>query len=413
MRLGRDIVLFVIAMALLGCAGGIFDTTSNNYYAETFRITAEQRGDLELPREFPGFMVAVMSGVLFFVAEVHLGVLSAGLLALGMLGLAAFANQSHQYANMLVFLVMWSAGAHLSMPVTQSLALTLAEDRQVGMKLGALASLRAIATVVGCAVVWVYFRHFGGRFSVTFALGGGIAAVAAVVFLWLGRTMPPAHHGPRPKLVLKRRYGLFYVLSILFGARKQVFLTFGPWVLIRLYQRRADTIAELVIIATVLAMGLMPVVGWLLDRLGERCVLMADAALSAVVCLSYGFAGDLFAPSAAFLVVCGAFVLDQFLFGVQMARTTYLSKIAENRADIGGTLGMGVSLDHAVSIPVAMLGGRLWQAFGSHRPVFMAAACVAFAALAACSRIRIPQVARPELVRTPQEALEDVRAETL
>ena len=65
-KLNRNLILFALAVAFLGCAGGIFETTSNNYYAKTFGITAEQRGDLELPREFPGFMVAVLAGVLFF-----------------------------------------------------------------------------------------------------------------------------------------------------------------------------------------------------------------------------------------------------------------------------------------------------------------------------------------------------------
>ena len=86
MKLNRNIVLFALAMAFLGCAGGIFETTSNNYYAETFNITAEQRGDLELPREFPGFMVAAMAGALFFATEAALGIAAACMVSLGMVG---------------------------------------------------------------------------------------------------------------------------------------------------------------------------------------------------------------------------------------------------------------------------------------------------------------------------------------
>jgi hypothetical protein len=95
---------------------------------------------------------------------------------------------------------------------------------------------------------------------------------------------------------------------------------------------------------------------------------------------------------AALLLACLAYVLDQFLFGVQMARTTYLSKIADSRRDISGTLALGVSLNHAVSIPIAMLGGRLWAAAGSHRPVFLGAACVAIVTLAACRFIHIERI---------------------
>ncbi|MHC4479402.1 MAG: MFS transporter, partial [Planctomycetota bacterium] len=194
------------------------------------------------------------------------------------------------------------------------------------------------------------------------------------------------------------RYGLFYTLAILFGARKQVFITFGPWVLIRVYEQGADTIAQLVMASTFLSVLLLPMVGRLIDRWGERVVLMADALLLLVVCLTYGFAGDVFSHRVAFACVCGAFVLDLFLFGVQMARTTYLSKVAAARRDISSTLGLGVTLDHAVAIPIAMLGGRLWVAAGSHRPVFIAAAGVALATLVASSFIRIPREQDAEAV---------------
>ena len=390
MRANRHIVLFVLAVCLLGCAGGIFETTSNNYYAETFNITAEQRGDLELPREFPGFMVAAMAGALFFATEAALGIAAACMVSLGMVGLALFAHQSHQYGNMIAFLLVWSAGTHLMMPVTQGLALALAGGRNEGAKLGTLASVRALATVAGCALVWVYFGRFGGRFPVTFLTGGAIAAAAAVLFVVLARTMPPIHHGPRPKLVVKKRYRLYYALSVLFGARKQVFITFGPWVIIRIFNQGPETIAKLWIVSTLLMMVLMPLVGRLVDVIGERVVLMADAVVLLLVCLAYAFARDLLPDGPAFLLVCAAYVTDNLLFGVQMARATYLSKIAETRRDISGTLGLGVSIDHAVSIPVAMLGGRLWVAAGGYRPVFLAAAVVALATFVTCSFIRIP-----------------------
>jgi predicted MFS family arabinose efflux permease len=385
MRANRHILLFVLAVCLLSCAGGIFETTSNNYYSDTFGISAEQRG----------FMVAVMAGALFFATEAALGIAAAGMVSLGLVGLALFAHSSDQYGSMIAFLVVWSAGTHLMMPVTQGLALALAEGRSEGAKLGALASLRALATVAGCAIVWIYFGRFEGRFPVTFITAGAIAALAAAMFVALARTMPPIHHGPRPKLVLKKRYRLFYALSVLFGARKQVFITFGPWVIIRIFHQGPDTIAKLWIVSTLLMMGLMPLVGRLIDRFGERLVLTADALMLLCVCLTYAFAQDILPAGPAFLLVCAAYVTDNMLFGVQMARATYLSKIAEDRRDVSGTIGLGVSIDHAVSIPVAMLGGELWVATGGHRPVFLAAAVIAVVTFATCRFIRVPARAEP------------------
>ncbi|MCK4283794.1 MAG: MFS transporter [Candidatus Brocadiae bacterium] len=398
----RAIVLFVAAVCLLGAAGGIFDTSYNNYLDHTFHITAEQRGDLELPREFPGFMVAILAGALFFVGEVNLTLVAAGLVGAGMVGLAAFAGQGHQYVQMLVFTVVWSAGAHLMMPANQSLALRLAGEGRTGGDLGKLAAVRALAAIVGYGLVWLNFTVFPHRYPTAFLLGAGAAVVAALFLLGLKRVMPEIHRGPRPKFVFKKRYWLFYLLSALFGARKQVFITFGPWVLIRIFSQPPQTFAKLRIVATVLTVLLVPWVGRLVDRIGVRVVLMADAVLLLCVCLAYGFAQDTFPASAALLVVCGAFVVDQLLFPVQMARTVYLFRIAESRRDITATLGLGVTIDHAVSIPIAMLGGRLWGAMG-YRSVFVAAAGIAVITFVACSLIGVRRVDRQSVVAGPPQ----------
>ncbi len=382
----RAIVLFVAAVCLLGAASGIFDTSFNNYLDHTFHITAEERGDLELPREFPGLMVAVLAGVLFFVGEVNLALIAAALVGAGMVGLATFASRGDQYVQMLVFTIVWSAGAHLMMPANQSLALRLAGEGRTGADLGKLAAVRALAGIVGYGLVWLNFSVFPHRYPAAFLLGAGAAVVAAAFLLKLKRAMPEMHRGPRPKFVFKKRYWLFYLLSILFGARKQIFITFGPWVLIRIFDQPPQTFAKLRIVATVLTVLLVPWVGRLVDRAGSRVVLMADAVLLLCVCLAYGFAQDMFPASVALFVVCSAFVVDQLLFPVQMARTVYLFRIAESRRDITATLGLGVTIDHAISIPVAMLGGRLWGAMG-YRAVFVAAAGIAVLTFVACSLI--------------------------
>ncbi len=386
----RTIIVFMIAVAFLGMAGGIFETSFNNYLSDTFQITAEQRGDLELPREFPGFMVAALAGVLFFLGDANMAVVASSLVALGMLGLATLANHQGAYFTMVACTIGWSAGAHLMMPTSQALTLALSEEGRTGEQLGRLAAVRAFATVVGCGLVIANFKLAPRAYPRAFTIGALAAAGAVVAFMVLHRRMPPVHHSQRRRLVLKKRYGLYYLLSILYGARKQVFITFGPWVLIRIFERQAPTIALLWIIATTLTALVVPHVGRLVDRVGPRVVLSVDAVLLLAVCLTYGFARDVVPGRAAFIVVCGTYVLDLMLTPVQMARTVYLSRVAEHRRDVTGSLSMGVSIDHAVSIPIAMLGGRLWMAAG-YRWVFAAAGLVALVTLAACQLIRVPE----------------------
>jgi predicted MFS family arabinose efflux permease len=410
MKIDRSIVLFVAAVALLSVSSGIFETSSNNYYADVFSMTGEQRGALELPREFPGFMVAVATGALFFVAEPYLGALAAGLVAAGLLGLTAFAMRSDQYAAMLAFLIVWSAGTHLLMPVRSSLALALARQSDEGAKLGKLASVSSLAVMAGAGTVWLVFGRLELGFRTAFVAAAACAAVGAVVMLGLGRAMGPVHHGPRPKLVYRRRYRLFYTLSVLYGARKQVFITFGPWVLIRIFDREPQHIASMWFIANLVVLFALPTVGRLVDRVGERAILMADGLLLIFVCLTYGFAGTVLPQDLARMAVCAAYVLDLSLLPVQMARSTYLSKIAASRSDLSGALALSVSIDHAVSIPVALAGGVLWDTY-DYQYVFVGAACVAVAILIASSFVRVQRIEHPELVESPAEGLEQIRQE--
>jgi MFS family permease len=390
--LNRNIIIFLLGAAVLGIAGGVFEGQINNYLAEVFDITAGQRGQLEIPRELPGLMVAVLAGVLFFAGEATLAVVAAGLYALGMVGLALAAGHSWSYGHMIAFLVLWSTGAHLMMPVRSSLALALAGEHGRGAKLAKLSALTSVAMILGFGIVWLNFEVVGGSYTHAFLIGAGFAGLAALAFFILRGKMPPIHHGKRPRLVIRGRYRLFYVLSVLYGARKQLAITFAPWVLVRIYQRPPQSIALLWIIAKVLTILLLPLIGRLIDRFGERLTLMIDALLLLVVCLAYGFAGNVFPYDIALLVVCGAYITDQLLFPVQIARTTYLSKIAADRRDVTASLGLSVSIDHAVSIPMAVAGGMLWMRYDDHRPVFAVAVMVAVAIFFASSLVKIPPV---------------------
>jgi len=393
----RYLLLFVFAVACLGAAGGIFESTFNNYLDDTFHITAAQRGNLELPRELPGFLVTLVSGALFFLGETHLAVLAAGLTALGLAGLGLV---SSTYSHMLFWMVLWSTGMHLMMPTQESIALGLAREDRRGEMLGRLGAATSLAMVVGCGSVWLNFAVLGRSFGTTFCLGASAAALACVLLSRMrGHEINVSQ---RPKLILRRRYWLFYLLSILFGARKQIFITFGIWVLIRVYHQPTQTIALLWIITTTASVFFRPLLGRLIDRVGERAVLMANGAALFFVCLGYGFAEFLGPKSLVVYIVFACFILDQMLFAVGMARSTYLSRIALSKTDVGASLRAGVSINHAVSIPIAMIGGRIWQAFDYH-VLFAGAAALALVIALTSSLIRVPRTPAPTPI--PEEEL--------
>lgn len=374
--------LFLVGMGMLGMSGGIFETTFNNFLNDKFAIGADMRGMLEFPRELPGFLTVIFAGLLFFVPETWIAGFSALAIGVGMLGLGLWGG--NWYA-MLCFMTLWSIGSHLVMPVRSSIGMDLAHTGATkGRRLGQIQGIGIAMSIVGCLVVWLAMRYFRSGYSFIF-MTGGLVAVAGAIVLFAMR-MPGAHL-QRPKFVWKWHYWLYYVLALLFGARKQIFITFGPWVLVKIYHQPVWIFAQLWIAASVLGIAFQPALGRAIDRLGERAVLMADGILTFAVCMGYGFAYLLPNQTAALWMLYACFVGDQLLFGTGMARDTYLSKIALKPDHVAPTLSLGITINHAVSMSVPSIGGLMWMSHG-YSSVFVAAGVVALMMLLFASMIR-------------------------
>jgi len=382
----RHLLLLLGALAAFAFTSGVAETIFNNLLSERYGITATGRGWLEFPRELPGFLVAAGVGALAMIArEPLMAAAATGLVALGLAGLA---HASPTRGAMIAFMVVWSSGVHILIPVQGTLALRFAEGRQRGRLIGRLGGIGNIAVIAGCVLVWILWRMGARNYALLLTIAAGAGAIGMVLFAFLRppALRLPAVHPPR-RFLFRRQYVLFYVLDLLFGARKQVFLTFGPWVIVKVFGGEPDIFAKLWILAHIIGIPAKPLIGWAVDRFGERAVLVVDAALEIAVCLTYAFAGSILAAGAALWVVCAAYVLDQLLFAMQMARTTYLDKIAVEPDDITPTLSLGVSINHAVAMTIPILGGWAWSRHG-YPSVFLFAAGVALMSLVAATRIR-------------------------
>ncbi len=403
LRDNPQLVLFLLAVFALGVGNGIFQTTYNNYLSDIFGIGATARGALEFPRELPGFLVALLAGALVFLAENRVAALAAAFTGLGMIGLGLI---DARWGLMLLFTVVWSIGGHVEMPMRSAIAMSLGTQRQHGRRLGQTSAARVGANILGALLVWLVIDYVGNNWTITFTVGGLAAIVGALVYL---RLRPVQGQRQRARFVVKRRYGLYYALCTLFGARKQVFLTFAPWVLVTVYGQPASTFAKLWIAASVLGVFFQQGLGDLIDRWGERRVLMADGMMLVLICLGYAFAGRLGLPHGwpvRMLYVC--YVLDQLLFGVENARSAYLAKIAERPEDLSPSLSMGISLNHAVSMLVPFIGGKyVWDVFG-YEWVFVGAAGLSVLTIIAAGRVRTPQRDREVEERGERAATDDL-----
>lgn len=388
----RNWVFFLAASVFLGITTGLYETSFNNYLSDVFRVSSRTRGLLEFPREFPGCSIALISAVLALVPEVKIAVVAVALWVLGLVGIGLM---SPNLPILVVWMMTVSVGVHVHMPLNQSIGVSVAGGEQVGSRLGQLGGANTAATIAGAGVVWLGTRFLGLGYSGIFATAAATTLLAAVCLILMRAAPRPKKvttKGCATRFVVKRRYVLFYALSVLFGARKQVFITFAPWAIVKVFHQPASTIAMLWIVSSALGIAFKPLLGRLVDSWGERKILIAEAASLILVCLGYASTGGSTSTgvSLGLCLVYACFVADQLLMAVGIARTTYLHKIAEVPEDFTPTLALGVSLDHVVSMGVPTLGGMLWAAMG-YRYVFAAAAVIALVNLVVATQVSLPE----------------------
>jgi len=379
-----DFRRLLLATMFFGSTSGIFLSTLNNYLSEVHGFDAGHRGWLEFPRELPGFLIFIVMGILLtHMRESRIAALAMVATAAGALGLGYL---SPGVVLLVAWIVIWSLGDHIIFAVEGPLGLKLAKQGGEGRRLGQLGGARNLGVILGVGIVWLLAKFVGDRYDLFYLVAGISAMVAGVMYLRLniGKQDPPSR-----RLVYRREYHIFYAISALFGIRKQIFLVFGTWVLVSLHEVPVATIALLYFVASALGVLLRPLLGDVIDWLGERKVLATDEIMLLVVCMIYAFASDVFAAPHDLWALYGAYMLDHILFALRVARTTYLKKIAVDPADITPTISLGITIDHVVAMSLPVLSGIIWERYG-HQWVFVLAGAIALGGFFICLRIRVP-----------------------
>ena len=362
---GREAKIYLLVMLCFGLACGCFFGVMNNYLADPNQVDLNEngRGTLEFFRELPGLFLVVILALLakrdeWWILRMGFGV--------ALVGLAGLLLAPPLVTTATIFIVLWSVGEHVLMPVRSSITLHLAKPKQEGGAMGVLGGLGSLATVAGGLVVFGIFKWlkpdiaFSSVFGLTFVL---LLAGLCISFL----VKSHGDHVKRPRLYFNRKYNKFYILEIFYGARKQVFITFAPFMLIKMYNMETAHFALLGAICAAVNIFCAPVAGWIIDRLGYRTVMIWDTVFLMFVCLAYGYADVVFPltdtlhayHNVAFWVVCIAFVLDAVITNASMATNIYVQKISSSREELTSTLSTGISVNHLISILVALLGGWL------------------------------------------------------
>ena len=396
-RPGSGARTFFTGILVWGVGMGCFNAVFHNFVVDEYHVGGLDRGILEFMREIPGVLLVAVLALLSRFSDwkvLRIGTI-VSILAAGLLLFPV------PWAGAVALITFWSLGEHTVMPVRQSLALMLAKDGKGGESLGFMTSMMNTGTVAGSLIAAAVFfcgLHFldgvstRTLYDVVFVLV--MLLLGASVVFSMRKAEPGAQMTKRPRFYFHRKYSKFYALELFYGARKQVFFTFGPFVLIKAYGLQAQHVAVLFAVSALLtALWGGRLVGRLVDRGGYRNVMIWDTVVLAGVCLLYGFAKDVFPTRIALAIVCVNYILDAILSNCSIATNLYARTLSDSQEELSATLSSGISVNHVVTIFYAILGGWIYDRFGPG-VLFASAAVMALSNSAFALTVPRPTVAK-------------------
>lgn len=357
---------FFMSLAVWGIGIGCFAAALNNFMADIYSVSEWERGVIEFFRELPGFLLIFMLAALYRVSDWLIFRLGITFSALAVVG---FLLPGDKFILTLL-MTLFSLGEHLVMPVRQSLSMQVAKPGREGSSLGLMTSVMNGGTILGsllvAAVFWIgsTLFHFESHLPLFHFVWVMVFLLLTVGVLSTFTNNAPNRPVNRPRLYFRKKFNKFYVLELFYGARKQIFLTFAPYVLIVIYGLTTAQVALLMGVSAAINMIGGPAVGRLADRFGYRTIMIWDTVILFWVCLAYGFADDLFEFSTAVWVVMANYLLDGLISTASLATNIYAKDISDDASELTSTLSTGISINHLISILVAPTGGLIWAKFG-------------------------------------------------
>ncbi len=367
----RKVMLAVLAALFLAQLGaGVYDLLFTNYLSDAQGLNAQERGFLELPRELPGVLSLLVMGSLFFLNEVRLAAVSVLLAALGSYMLMNLGPGASMW-ELSVCVVTASLGLHILMGTVDSIVMHTARPENRSLRLGQMRALGTAATLLGAGYIWLKWQ-FNSSFAVDYVLVVVIFVVAAALLFCVRAPQFPKRKSFRENFILRREYAVYYGIETLHGIRKQLYITFGYWLLVNTMGQPPAQVGKIMLIAGVIGLFTQPLIGRSIKHFGEKKVTIFDSMALSVLCLAYAFAPSLLPAAWAVGVIACCFVLDKILFDLGMARTTYIARICgDRRSDITPCIYTGIAINHVASITYGIVGGLIWSYSGGPQAVFL------------------------------------------
>ena len=348
-----EVLLYVMAVcSALGFA--VWHALLNNFAIERAGFTGQEMGILQSLREVPGFLSFTVVFLLLLVREQPLALLSLLILGIGTALTGFFPTVLGLYCTT----VLMSVGFHYYETVQASLALQWIDKERAPETFGRLIAVRSFTSIVAFGTIWVLFEWLSASRGVPVLdyrwvyLIGGVAVVCIAVAGWLLFPRFPQKVKQHKHMVLRTRYWLYYALTFMSGARRQIFVVFAGFLMVEKFGYDVEDIALLFLINAAISVWLAPRIGRLIGRWGERKALICEYIGLIGIFTAYAFVDN--ATLAA-----GLYIADHVFFAMAIAIKTYFQKIADP-ADIASTAGVSFTISHIAAVVIPAVFGALW-----------------------------------------------------
>ena len=339
----------------------------NNFVIEKANFDGADIGLLQSVREIPGFLAFTVVFVLAFIREQRFMLISLAMLTVG----TAITGLFPSLTGLLLTTILMSTGFHYFETLKQSLSLQWLSKEEAPEMLGKMISVGALASLLTYGSIWVMLEQLKLDFAWVYGITGGIGFVLVLVMTF-GFPEFQTKTQQNKKLVLRKRYWLYYALTFMSGARRQIFTVFAGFLMVEKFGYSAAEITLLFLINYLFNFLFAKRIGRFIGVVGERKALIFEYV--GLIGVFVGYALVQTAEWAAAL-----YVVDHLFFALALAIKTYFQKIADP-ADMASTAGVSFTINHIAAVVIPVVFGVIW--LSSPATVFYIGAVMAAVSLA-------------------------------
>ncbi|NVJ51376.1 MAG: MFS transporter [Gammaproteobacteria bacterium] len=370
------LMLMAIVMPL---AFASWMTLLNNFSIDVAAFNGQDIGLLQSIREVPGFLAFTAIFILALLNEQRFAILSLLLLAAGVFATPFFPST----IGLLVTTFLMSTGFHYFETLNQSLKWQWLDKDQAAQQMGRLIAIGSICSLSVYGFIWVADHLLNLSYMQMYLTTSGLALLL-VGYMWLAYPIFPTPVEQHKKIILRKEYWLYYALTFMSGARRQIFMVFAGFMMVEKFGYDVGDIALLYLVNHMFNFFFAERIGRWIGHVGERKALLCEYIGLILVFISYAFVSDRF-------IAAGLYIVDHLFFALAIAIKTYFQKIAEPK-DMAATAAVSFTINHIAAVVIPVTFGIIWLT--SPSLVFLIGAGMAGVSLV-LSRF-IPRVPSPQ-----------------